>query len=574
MESDYRALAQEYLERESDPDFRREMEELLTRDDREELADRFYTRLAFGTGGMRGVIGAGYNRINSFMIRQATQGLANYMKKALSGKKELSVVLAYDSRRYSRRFAEEASKVFCGNGIHAHLFPSLRPTPQLSFSLRRLGADAGIVVTASHNPPQYNGYKVYWSDGGQIIAPHDEGIIREVRSLTGDISAMELEEAEKRGLLHYLGEEMDEAYLKMVSSCALRPELLAQRGGELKLVFTPLHGTGLVPVEKSLSAVGINVLTVPEQREPDGDFPTVDYPNPEEASALQLALELAKREKADLVMATDPDADRLGIAVPEDEERREYRLVSGNQIGSLLADYIFQTRKELGTLPENGAFVKTIVTTDLQKRIADAYGVAIYNVLTGFKYIAAAIASFEKKGDKQFLFGGEESYGYLVSDRVRDKDAVSAALLVAEMALYHRSRGGSILRRLEEIWDEYGYFQEILISKGFPGASGLEKMNALIDGLRSNRPESFAGGRVERMLDYLHDDTGLPASNVLQFFLEDGSRISVRPSGTEPKIKFYASVSFPPRMSLSEAKEAAAQRLKRIENELDQLIGE
>ncbi len=582
-ERSYRELAEEYLAREEHPEFRREMEEVLSGGSEEDLADRFYTRLAFGTGGMRGVIGAGYNRMNPFMIRQATQGLANYIRKAVGLESRPGVVIAYDSRRFSPLFAEEAARVLCGNGIIVHLFDSLRATPELSFAVRHYGATAGIVVTASHNPPEYNGYKVYWSDGGQIIAPHDSGIIEEVRAVTGDIKQLPLEAALSRGLFEWAGEEVDRLFLEMVAGCSLRPELLADKGKELKLVYTPLHGTGLVPVEKSLSSMGVDVITVPSQREPDGEFPTVEYPNPEEASALRLALELAEREKADLVMATDPDADRLGIAVPA-ADGKGYVLISGNRIGTLLADYIFSTRKELGTLPENGAFVKTIVTTDLQNRLAESYGVRSFDVLTGFKYIAAKIAEFEASGELKFLFGGEESYGYLVTDRVRDKDAVSAAFLVAEMTLYHRSRGSSLLKRLEEIWKTYGYFEELLISRKFAGAEGSGKMTKLIDSLRSAPPASFAGLAVISIADYRDGtvrgadggDKGkldLPSSNVLQFVLEGGSKVTVRPSGTEPKIKFYASVAFEPEADLVSVKARAAELLGKIEKQLDELIG-
>lgn len=579
----YRELAQEYLSREEHPEFRREMQDILDSGSEDDLADCFYTRLAFGTGGMRGVIGAGYNRMNPFMVRQASQGLANYIVKAVGLETKPGVAIAYDSRRFSRLFAEEAARVLCGNGIIVYLFEGLRPTPELSFAVRHFGATAGIVVTASHNPPEYNGYKVYWSDGGQIIAPHDSGIIEEVRAVTGDIRQIPLDAALSRGLLKWTGEDVDRPFLEMVAGCSLRPKLVREKGKDLKVVFTPLHGTGLVPVVKSLSSVGIDVITVPSQKEPDGEFPTVEYPNPEEASALRLALDLAAREKADLVMATDPDADRLGIAVPAEGEEEGFVLITGNRIGTLLADYIFSTRKEQGTLPDNGAFVKTIVTTDLQRRLAESYGVACYDVLTGFKYIAAKIADFEASGEKQFLFGGEESYGYLVTDRVRDKDAVSAAFMVAEMTLYHRNRGSSLLRRLEEIWREHGYFEELLISRKFSGAAGLEQMGSLIDSLRRDPPAGFAGLKVESIADYregtVRDPKGkrlgtidLPSSNVLQFTLEGGSKVTVRPSGTEPKIKFYASAAFDPDPDINSVKASAAALLGKIEAELDGLI--
>jgi phosphoglucomutase len=582
--AEYRNLAREYLSREEHPVFRKELEELLASGDEKDLADRFYTRLAFGTGGMRGVIGAGYNRMNPFTVSQATQGLANYIRKAVGLEAKPVVVIAYDSRRYSRLFAEEAAKVLCGNGIIVRLFPSLRPTPELSYAVRYFESTSGIVVTASHNPPEYNGYKVYWSDGGQIIAPHDSGIIEEVRNVTGSISRIPLESAMARGLFFEIGDAVDEAYLSMVAGCSLRPKLMEEKGKDLKVVYTPLHGSGLVPVEKSLSSMGIDVITVPEQREPDGNFPTVEYPNPEEASALKLAIELAQKEHADLVMATDPDSDRLGLAVPEDAECSSYRLLTGNQTGCLLADYIFSTRSELGRLPSDGAFVKTIVTTDLQRRIAESYGITTYDVLTGFKYIAAKIAAFEEGGRERFLFGGEESYGYLVTDKVRDKDAVSAAFMVAEMTLYHRSRGTSLLKRLEEIWERYGYFQELLVSRRFSGAEGVRKMADLMDSLRSRPMQQIAGLQVVEVADFLKgtrcDVEGhglgkleLPSSNVLQFFLEGGSKVTVRPSGTEPKIKFYASVACEPELGLDEAKKLAGKRLAAVEETIDTLIG-
>jgi phosphoglucomutase len=394
------------------------------------------------------------------------------------------------------------------------------------------------------------------------------------------IETLPLEAAMSRGLFEWISPEVDEAYLKMVASCSLRPKLLSEKGKELKVVFTPLHGAALRPVEKSLSSMGINVIAVPEQKEPDGEFPTVEYPNPEEASALKLALALAKKEKADLVMATDPDGDRLGIAVPEGDD---FVLLTGNRIGTLMGDYIFSSRKEFGTIPQDGAFIKTIVTTDLQKRIAESYGVACHDVLTGFKYIAAKIAEFEASGEGTFLFGGEESYGYLVTDKVRDKDAVSAALLVAEMALYHRSRGSSLLLRLQELWKEYGYFEELLISRGFTGAEGARKMADLIDALRKNPPATFAGLDVISLTDYQESvvrgrngkvsaKVELPRSNVLQFLLEGGSKVTVRPSGTEPKIKFYASVAFDAGRDLEASKKEASLLLDKIEKELDALV--
>ncbi|MFP4490028.1 MAG: phospho-sugar mutase [Spirochaetaceae bacterium] len=573
-------LAREYLKLETHPYFRDELEKVLDADDTEELNDRFYTSLSFGTGGLRGVIGGGYNRINPFMIQQATQGLANYVKKLGSGG---SAVIAYDSRNFSDLFAEEAARVLCANGMHVWLFSSLRPTPELSFAVRELGATVGIVVTASHNPPEYNGYKVYWSDGGQIVPPHDKGIIEEVRSVGKEIRVIDKKDAESKGLLEVIDEKIDEPYRGMVKSCSLRPELLKKYGKDLKVVFTPLHGTGSVILPQVLSEMGVEVIPVEEQNAPDGNFPTVEKPNPEESGAMKMALELGKRENADLVMGTDPDSDRLGIAVPN--STGELELVSGNQLGVLLADYIFSTRKELGTLPEKPAFVKTIVTTDLQRLIAEAYGAASYDVLTGFKYIAEKIKEFESTGET-YIFGGEESYGYLVTDRVRDKDAVSAAFVTAEMALYHRTSGKTLLDRLEEIYETYGYFEEILLSRTFKGQKGKASMDALMKRLRENPPQEVGGIEVRELRDYkegkayssrdgsLLREIKLPASDVMQFVLEDETIVTARPSGTEPKIKFYASCRGGENETLEKARISTAERLAAIEKTIDSWISE
>ncbi|MFW5729857.1 MAG: phospho-sugar mutase, partial [Spirochaetota bacterium] len=389
-----RKRAQEYVSRERDEQFRGEVEALLERTDEKELTDRFYTNLEFGTGGLRGVIGGGYNRMNPFIIRQATQGLANYVlahgDKGDDG--GLRAVIAHDSRRYSDRFALEAALVLGANGIKTYLFPGLRPTPELSFAVRRLGASLGIVVTASHNPPEYNGYKVYWSDGSQIVAPHDTGIIEEVRKVTDDIRTLSEDDAKGRGVLEYLDTDMDDRFVEMVKRASIRPELLKEHGGDVTVVYTPLHGTGAMLVERVLGESGVKVITVPEQREPDGEFPTVEKPNPEEGPALKMAVDLGRKERADMVMGTDPDADRLGIAVPEGDD---FRLITGNELGVLLVDYIFSSRKELGTLPERPAFVTTIVTTDLQRRVAQHYGAEVYDTLTGFKHIASLMRKFE-----------------------------------------------------------------------------------------------------------------------------------------------------------------------------------
>jgi len=574
-----RAEADEYLKLESHPHFRDDLEKVLEAGDTDELSDRFYTSLSFGTGGLRGVIGGGYNRINPFMIQQATQGLANYVKKQVDGG---SAVIAYDSRNFSDLFAEEAAKVLCANGMHVWLFSSLRPVPELSFAVRELGATIGIVVTASHNPPEYNGYKVYWADGGQIVPPHDGGIIEEVRSVGKDIRVMDRAEAETQGLLEFIDERIDGPYREMVKSCSLRPELLRTYGKDLKVVFTPLHGTGAVLIPQVLSEMGVEVILVEEQSKPDGNFPTVEKPNPEEGAAMQMALDLGAQKGADLVMGTDPDADRLGIAVPTGDG--DLKLITGNQLGVLLADYIFSTRKETGTMPKNPAFVKTIVTTELQRLIAQTYGARSYDVLTGFKYIAEKIKEFESTGES-YVFGGEESYGYLVNDRVRDKDAVSAAFITAEMALYHRTREKSLLDRLEEIYEEYGYFQETLISRTFKGQQGKATMDALMKRLREDHPAEIGGIGVKEIRDYkegkatrredgsLIEEIRLPSSNVMQFILEDDSIVTARPSGTEPKIKFYASCRARKNETVEEAMGSVARRLEAVEETIDSWIG-
>jgi len=580
--SDILQKANEYLQLETTPVFRQQIKDLLAKNDINELSDRFYTELEFGTGGIRGVIGGGYNRINTFIIQKTTQGLANYINKAVSTGKG-SVVIAYDSRRFSDVFAEEAAKILCANGIKTFLFSSLRPTPELSFAVRYLKATSGIVITASHNPAEYNGYKVYWDDGGQITPPHDTGIVGEVRNVHGaDIKHISKDDALASGMLVMTDSAVDTPFIDMVKNLSLRPELIRQQGKNLKVVYTPLHGTGAMPVERALSEMGINVIFVEEQKAPDGNFPTVKFPNPEEASAMKMALDLAAKVNADLVLGTDPDADRLGIAVPNG---KGYTLVTGNQLGALLLDYIVTTRKELGTLPKKAAFIKTIVTTELQRMMAEANGVICYDVLTGFKYIGEKIREFEaQENGPVFIFGGEESYGYLCGTDVRDKDAVSSATMTVEMAMYHVSQGRTVLQRLEQIYETYGYFQEILISTYFKGQSGNQVMSGLMTAMRTQPFTTLAGQPVVLVKDYKDhttltmatktkvEDIKLPSSNVLQFVCGDGSIITARPSGTEPKIKFYASCRSKPGIPLDEAKAAVAQKLGLIKDELEKLI--
>ena len=567
-----------YLKGEEYPSFRKEVEDLLQKEEWRELQDRFYRDLEFGTGGMRGVIGGGTNRMNPFTVRRATQGLSNYLRKQ---KPRSVAVIAYDSRRFSDIFAREAARVLGSNGIRTYIFSTLRPTPMLSFAVRLLRADTGIVITASHNPPEYNGYKVYWADGAQIVPPHDRGIIQEVGKVSTGILCRPLEELESDGWVCFIDREVDEAYFRMVETTVLRPNLFLEEASTVKVVYTPLHGTGTFPVETVLKRLGVSVQTVPSQRMPDGNFPTVKYPNPEEAEALHLALELGTELKADLVMGTDPDADRLGVAV---EDQGKFVLLTGNQLGCLLEDYILSTRKELGTLPRKPIIIKTIVTTELQRKIAEYYGASCIDVLTGFKYIGEMIRRFEEeKSEYQYVFGGEESYGYLVNTEVRDKDAVSAAVMAVEMCLYYRSQGKSLYRRLQELFFQFGHYREALVSKEFKGEEGMRQMEELMNTLRTSPPDRIGSRRVVKIKDYLMGiernaegrETGkisLPRSNVLQFFLEDESILSARPSGTEPKIKFYISCCTLPGLTGIEAERELHTKIESIKQFVDRLF--
>ncbi|MDR2479458.1 MAG: phospho-sugar mutase [Treponema sp.] len=571
------ARAQDYISKEMDLNFRSEVEKLLAAGDWKELEDRFYRDLEFGTGGLRGVIGGGYNRMNTLVVKSATQGLATYLikafpEKARSGK--LSAVIAFDSRHYSAEFAEASALIFAANGIATSLFSGLRPTPELSFAIRYLGCDTGIVVTASHNPPRYNGYKAYWNDGSQVIPPHDTGIINEVNAVK-TIKTISRQEALDRGLLKIIDKEVDEPYQAMVKSRLFRPELIKAKAGEVKIVYTPLHGTGAMHVEAVLGDLGLNVITVPEQREGDGNFPTVAFPNPEEAAALDMAIKLGKKEKASVVMATDPDADRFGIAVPN--AAGGFTLVTGNQMGVLLADYIFLSLKEQGKLPPNAAMINSVVTTGMQKRVAEHYGAECAECLTGFKWIADVMRQWEngESGAKQFVFGTEESYGYLVETQVRDKDGVSAAALTAEMTLYWRSKGKSLLDRLDDLYAICGYWQEMGISKYFQGPEGPAIMQGIMDKYRCSPPAALGGIAVTKVRDLKNGADGLPPSDVLQFYLSDGTVVSARPSGTEPKIKFYASCCAPVESGgLEAAKTGAARKLDAIKKDIRAVIGD
>jgi len=573
--STIQARARDYIAHEKNDAFRAEVEDLLRKGETKELEDRFYRDLEFGTGGLRGVIGGGYNRMNSLVVKRATQGLATYLvrtfpKKAAVG--GLKAAIAFDSRNYSPEFAEAAALIFAANGIVTYLFSSMRPTPELSFAVRRLGCDTGIVVTASHNPPQYNGYKAYWNDGAQVIEPHDAGIIAEVNAVT-DIHEMDRAEALSKGLLRIIDQEIDLPYTDMVRSRLFRPDLIRQKAAEVKIVYTPLHGTGAMHVEGVLGSLGLKVITVPEQREGDGRFPTVSFPNPEEAAALKLALELGAKVKADVVMATDPDADRLGIAVPD--ASGAFALITGNQLGSLLADYIFLSLKELGRLPAKPAMINSIVTTGMQKRIAASYGAECFECLTGFKWIADVWSRCETDGrGYEVVFGTEESYGYLVEPEVRDKDGVSAAALTAEMTLYWRAQGKSLLDRLDELYAHHGFWKEIGISKYFQGPQGGAVMKGIMEEYRKNPPASLGGIKVTTLRDFM-GKTDFPKSDVLQFFLEDGTVVSARPSGTEPKIKFYATCRADVGADgLEGAKKAVQTKLAAIEKDLRAVIGD
>ncbi len=549
--------AKEYIAAEKDERFSREIQELIDKEDYAELEDRFYQTLEFGTGGLRGIMGGGTNRMNTLEINLATQGLANYVIKAFpeeAAAGTLSAVIAYDSRLNSDVFAEATALIFAANGIKAYLFSGLRPTPELSFAIRELKAATGVVVTASHNPRMYNGYKAYWNDGAQVIEPHDKGIIEEVNKVR-EVKTLTRTEAINSGKLVLIDKEIDEKFWAMCKAQLFRPELIKEKAGDVKIVYTPLHGTGAMHVEKVLGDLGLKVITVPEQRKPDGNFPTVEKPNPEEKPALKMAVDLGIKEKADCVMATDPDADRFGTAFPDGDGN--FVLLSGNQMGALLIDYILLSRKELGKMPARPTVIRSIVTSPFADAVCRKYGVSMVECLTGFKWIAAVEAEFEAKGTADYVFGLEESYGYKVEREVMDKDGISAAAMCAEMTLYWRSRGKSLLEHLDDMYREFGYFEDRAISQNFPGSAGVETMRGIMSKLRTEGLRTLGGEKVVKIRDVqqgtVYDPespdkrtpAGLPASNVLQFFLESGTIVSARPSGTEPKIKFYINSTSP-----------------------------
>lgn len=519
----------------------------------DEIFDRFYRELEFGTGGLRGVIGAGTNRMNFYTVGKATQGLANFINK--QGAAAKGVAIAFDSRRMSPEFADTAACVLAANGIKAYIFDSLRPTPELSFALRTLGCTAGIVVTASHNPPEYNGYKVYWEDGAQITAPKDAQIIGEVNAIKdyAEIKKMTTEEAKAAGLYEVIGKEIDDKYMEALKKLVLHPEAIKQMASSLKIVYTPLHGTGNVPVRRVLKELGFEQVTVvPEQELPDGNFPTVSYPNPEDKKAFALALDLAKKVDADLVLATDPDADRLGVYA-KDTKTGEYKVFTGNMSGMLICEYEMSQKKALGILPDNGALVTTIVSSNMAQAVAKEYGMKFIECLTGFKYIGEQIKFFEQSGSNEYVFGFEESYGCLVGTHARDKDAVVAVMALCEAAAYYKTQGITLWDQMLNIYNKYGYYKEDLFTMTFKGADGAKKMQDMMDAYRKNTPKQVGAYKVLRLRDYKNDvitdlatgettPTGLPKSNVLYFELENDAWFCVRPSGTEPKIKFYAGI--------------------------------
>lgn len=540
--------------------------------DEAEIEDRFYRQLEFGTGGLRGVIGAGTNRMNIYTVRQATQGLANYIISQNGQNK--GVAIAYDSRRMSPEFAEEAALCLNANGIKAYVFESLRPTPELSFAVRELGCVSGIVITASHNPREYNGYKVYWEDGAQITPPHDKNILAEVAKVTSfaQVKTMAKEDAVQAGLYQTIGAELDDRYMEELKKQSIHPEIIKEMAGDIKIVYTPLHGTGNLPVRRVLKELGFeNVYVVKEQELPDGNFPTVGYPNPESPKAFELALKLAKEVDADIVLATDPDADRLGVYC-KDAKTGEYVSFTGNMSGMLIAEYILRERTAMGTMPQNPALVETIVTTDMAKAIAAAYGVKLIEVLTGFKYIGEQIRLFEEQQTNNYVFGLEESYGCLAGTYARDKDACVAVMMLCEVASWCKKHGKTLWDAMLDMYEKYGFYMEGLETKTLKGIDGAAQIQAMMSESRQNPPKELGGFQVLAVRDYKEDTrkdmvtgevtaTGLPSSNVLYYELSDNAWCCVRPSGTEPKIKYYFGVKG---SSLADA----GQKLEALKNDL------
>ena len=551
--------------------------ELLSiKDDEEEIKDRFYKELEFGTAGLRGVIGMGTNRMNKYTVGKATQGLANYILE--QGTQDKGVAISYDSRRMSDEFSLQTALILNANGIKTYLFESLRPVPELSFAIRELGATAGIMITASHNPPKYNGYKVYWDDGSQIVAPRDKDIINKVRSITDfkEIKTISREEAVKKGLFNVIGKEMDDKYIETLKNKVLNPEIVREQGKDLKIVYTPLHGTGNTIAERLLNELGFkNVYVVPEQAKPDGNFPTVYYPNPEDKKAFKLALELAKKVDADVVLATDPDADRLGIYA-KDTKTGEYMPYTGNMSALLIAEYRISQMKEKGILPKDGMFITTIVSSDLAKAIAANYKLECIEVLTGFKNIGAVMKKAEENHDKTYVFGFEESYGCLIGDYARDKDGIAAVMSLCEAAAYYRSKGITLWDQMNNIYEKYGYYKEDQVSIVLEGAEGAEKIKEMMTDMRNKDVEQIGKYKVLCFKDVDKDyvknmttgeesKTGLPKSNVLYYQLEDNAWCCVRPSGTEPKIKLYFGVK-------GECEKCATEKLEELKDAMVKLV--
>lgn len=561
---DYRKMYEKWI------DFDEETKAELTGLDENEIEDRFYKNLEFGTGGLRGVIGAGTNRMNIYTVRRATQGIANYIN---SMRIECPcVAIAYDSRRFSDVFAREAGLVLNANRIKTYVYDELKPTPMLSYAVRRLNATAGIVITASHNPKEYNGYKVYWSDGGQITEKHAKGILDEINKVDySDILKMDFEEAVFKELYKYVPEFVEEDYFDEVKSRIINKDIIEKMGESLKVIYTPLHGTGNIPVTTVLEQAGFkNVRVVPEQRMPDCDFCTAKYPNPEEPSVFKLAIEMAKSDAADIIIGTDPDCDRMGVVVKNNIG--EYVVLTGNQTGALLTHYILSGLNESKKMPKNPVVIKTVVTTELARRICEDFGVLLIDVLTGFKYIGEKIKEFEESGEGEFIFGFEESYGYLAGTHSRDKDGVVASMLICEAAAYYKSRGMSLYDGIVELYEKYGYYLEDLKSITMKGIEGSKRIEEIMDSFRNNTPNSIGGAKVIRVKDYLKSidysvldgekrSIELPKSNVIQLFLEDGSVITARPSGTEPKIKFYFAAT-------GNSEKASKKRIIDIEEEI------
>lgn len=557
-----------------DEETRKEL--LAISNDEEEIKDRFYRELEFGTAGLRGIIGAGTNRMNKYTVTKATQGLANYIIR--NGTQNKGVAIAYDSRNMSTKFSEEAALCLNANGIKTYVFESLRPTPELSFAIRELGCTAGIVVTASHNPPKYNGYKVYWEDGAQITFPRDKEIINEVNSIEDCTTAktMSKDEAISKGLYNVIGKDIDDKYIAELKKLVVNQDIINEVQKDLKIVYTPLHGTGNIPARRILKEIGFeNVYVVPEQELPDGNFPTVSYPNPEDPKAFDLALKLAKKVDADIVIANDPDADRLGVHV-KDSKTGEYIAFNGNMTGVILAEYVISEKKKNNKLPINAAMVKSIVSSNMVDVIANEYGVKLFKVLTGFKYIGEKIKEFEQNKDFEYVFGYEESYGYLIGTHARDKDGIVATMALCEAAAVYKKQGLTLWDKMLELYEKYGYFKEGIITVTLEGADGAEQIKSIMEKMRTNTPSNFGNykilavrdystGKIKNLVTSEETDTGLPKSNVLYYELENNEWCCIRPSGTEPKIKLYMGVR-------GTSMQNAEEKLEELKSEMSKIV--